>query len=486
VPLHRRATLGEAEVPPDDRVLTLEIASPGRSARQGRAIVVELMTNQWNALVLSRERRILAALHPRRTGDRALLSGHAYAAPEPTGRTRPEELAAWRAVLADVPPSERPGVLGREVAWASSLNAGPILGDAARENAPPSALDAAFERYARIAALPDPEPRLLRPERGPQPYPLPLPGVPGEPAPSLLDAMARAAEALGAPAAPAATGVAPDVLDRLRERVRRLDGRLHGLTRELEGARPEAEALRERADLLLSQLHKVEKGAERAVLDDFRGGEVVVDLDPALSPAENAERLYDTAQKRERAAERLPELIREAEAERDALGALLERAERGEADPEAVEAAAPPPPETGRRKDASEAGALPPYRRYATSSGLEVRVGRHRKANDDLTFHHSSPNDVWLHARDAAGSHVILRWNDPSANPPARDLLEAAVLAALNSRARTSGSVPVDWTRRKYVRKPRKAPPGLVVPDRVQTVFVEPDERLERRMRREG
>jgi predicted ribosome quality control (RQC) complex YloA/Tae2 family protein len=83
---------------------------------------------------------------------------------------------------------------------------------------------------------------------------------------------------------------------------------------------------------------------------------------------------------------------------------------------------------------------------------------------------------VWLHARHTAGAHVILRWNG-SGNPPARDLEEAAILAALHSKARTSGSAPVDWTLRKYVRKPRGAAPGSVAPDRVRTVFVEPDER---------
>ena len=57
------------------------------------------------------------------------------------------------------------------------------------------------------------------------------------------------------------------------------------------------------------------------------------------------------------------------------------------------------------------------------------------------------------------------------------------MLAALHSRARTSGTVPVDWTRRRYVRKPRRAPPGRVVADRLRTLFVEPDARLEERLR---
>ena len=114
-----------------------------------------------------------------------------------------------------------------------------------------------------------------------------------------------------------------------------------------------------------------------------------------------------------------------------------------------------------------------------------MRVGRSGRANDELTFHHSSPNDIWMHARDVAGAHVVLRWPDKDANPPQRDLAEAAVLAALHSKSRTSGLVPVDWTRRKYVRKPRKAKAGSVLVERSKTVFVEPDPDLARRMVRD-
>jgi predicted ribosome quality control (RQC) complex YloA/Tae2 family protein len=108
-------------------------------------------------------------------------------------------------------------------------------------------------------------------------------------------------------------------------------------------------------------------------------------------------------------------------------------------------------------------------------------VGRGSGDNDALTFRHARPDDVWLHAREASGAHVILRWAEEGA-PPARDLAEAAVLAALNSRARSAKVVPVDWTRRKYLRKPKKAPPGTVVPDRTRTLFVQPDPALLERL----
>ncbi|MBA3559376.1 MAG: DUF814 domain-containing protein [Gemmatimonadaceae bacterium] len=113
---------------------------------------------------------------------------------------------------------------------------------------------------------------------------------------------------------------------------------------------------------------------------------------------------------------------------------------------------------------------------------MDIWVGRGAKSNDQLTFRESAPDDVWLHARGAAGAHVVLRWSQAE-RPPATDLEEAALLAAWHSRARGSAVVPVDWTRRKYVRKPRGSAPGLVVVMRADTIMARPDPISERRLR---
>lgn len=182
---------------------------------------------------------------------------------------------------------------------------------------------------------------------------------------------------------------------------------------------------------------------------------------------DTAERLYRDVRSMERALERLPDRIARVE-----LAAALER-----------------PTADGRVKErgvasaaAAESPVARPYRSYRSSGGLEIRVGRGAAANDQLTFHYASPNDVWLHARDAAGAHVVLRWTR-NESPPARDLEEAAMLAAWHSRMRSSTLVPVDWTRRKYVRKGRGDPPGRVRVERARTVFVRPDAALERALR---
>jgi len=255
---------------------------------------------------------------------------------------------------------------------------------------------------------------------------------------------------LAPPADAGATQPAPPPNER---RTRAIDR----MRRELARA-SEAPRLRALADALMA-LGDAEAPA-RVRLDD--GVEMEVEREPGESAVSVAERLYDDVRSMERARASLPARIdafsRETEARRDAASARP--AERSVA-PHAV---------------------TRPFRTYKSSGGLEIWVGRGAESNDTLTFRESSPRDVWLHARDAAGAHVVLRWTRDEP-PPSRDLEEAAVLAAWHSKSRGSALVPVDWTRRKYVRKARGGAPGLVLVSRAETVFVAPDERVERRLR---
>lgn len=480
----RRPRVRRVSAPPDERLVEIEIDAGG--ADRASRFVVELMTNQWNVLALAPDGRILSAMWPREAGDRVLQPGREYARPGGTGprrgSDRPLDLGSWMDLLGDTEPGERKRLLVRSVAWTSTLNAPAILGpaatssDAARAAGPPDRLVAAWERYRSIAELPDARPHLLELRGRVVPYPLPLPGAAGSPTVSLLASFQAVIEREASPT------LAPEVRRALEERLERITRRAERLHAEAEAAPRRAQELRHRADLLMARLGVIEKGAATAELTDFDGGTVTLELDPALSAVENAEVLYDRARKRERAAKRLPERVRDTLTERHRLERLLEALDAGEADADALQRWLDEVRPSADARDAD--GERLPYHRFRSSGGLEIRVGRSGRANDDLTFHHSSPDDIWLHARDAAGAHVILRWADRDRNPPQRDLLEAAILAAVSSKARTSGTVPVDWTRKKYVRKPRKAPPGAVVPERVSTVFVEPDPEIERRLRR--
>jgi len=111
---------------------------------------------------------------------------------------------------------------------------------------------------------------------------------------------------------------------------------------------------------------------------------------------------------------------------------------------------------------------------FMTSSGKEVLVGRNNRQNDLLTFKIARPDDLWLHVKDAPGSHVILR-RDPAADFAEADIVEAAMLAAYHSRSRHSSRVPVDYTTRSHVRKPPGARPGMVIYDHQRTVYVTPE-----------
>jgi hypothetical protein len=476
------AECGGVEAVRDERVLVVHLRVTDRFRPASRRLVVELPTNQWNALLLDETDRILSVLWSRQAGDRVLRSGATYRPPPPPRRYGVEpvrEEEAWRRwgeEIGSAPPPERRGALLRGFAFTGAPNADFILGTAA-EHGSPAALEEAFHRWWWLRSLPEPRPVLLRQQARLLPYPVPLSGVDAMPVPSLLAGMDRVAAEAETARPEAAAGAIAALIE---QRVAAAERKASRLREQLARA-AEVDRLRGWGDLLLARLHLVPRGAEQVRLENWDGSDERIALDPSLTPAENAARLYDEARRRERAAAQVPALLEEAERELWRWRAAGAAAEAGEV-PEWVEAELARPEAETR---GTAPGAALPYRRYRTSGGLEVRVGRSSRGNDELTFGHSSPNDVWLHARSVPGSHVILRWPDADGAPPARDLSEAATLAALFSKARSSALVAVDWTRRKHVRKPRGAAAGAVIPQRVKTLFVEPDPAAEERLRRD-
>ncbi len=122
---------------------------------------------------------------------------------------------------------------------------------------------------------------------------------------------------------------------------------------------------------------------------------------------------------------------------------------------------------------------FPGVRRYRSSDGYEVLVGRAARDNDNLTFRVARPNDLWLHAGDYPGSHVIVR-NSSRSEIPQRTVIEAAQLAAKFSQASNDSKVVIHYTRRKFLSKPKGSAPGLVRLSTFKTIAVEPAESIER------
>ncbi|MFH1681592.1 MAG: NFACT RNA binding domain-containing protein [Candidatus Eisenbacteria bacterium] len=268
---------------------------------------------------------------------------------------------------------------------------------------------------------------------------------------------------------------------REKKRLRRLLEKRRGELREAE----KAPLRRRQGEILSIHFRNVERGTPKVRLPDpYDGGEIEIDLDPTKSARQNIERLFRLAKKGERGAEIVRARIAETERLVASLDSLLEEVEgaKGAEEAEALRERAGPLLRAEKR-EASWRGkirkpkerALPVRpREYRIAGGYTVLVGRDNKENDLLTLKIARPGDLWFHAAQAAGSHAVLLRDDPKKPVPHEALLEAAAIAAWHSKAKHASKVPVIYTEKRYVRKPKGWPPGRVTCSREKTLFVEP------------
>jgi hypothetical protein len=266
-------------------------------------------------------------------------------------------------------------------------------------------------------------------------------------------------------------------LDSMRRELRRLVQLEAHLTRDLAGLADPA-ALRHQAEALLAAPSAHPGAAETDVPDPYDADRRLrIALDPALALPANADRLFQRARRIERARENIEARLSET---RRALGEARSREARVSAARDVAELEAAP----ARGPRGLPGGTVEEpagQRHYLTSRGLSILVGRGARENHHLTFRVARPEDVWLHARDVPGAHVILR--DPEGRAGADDLREAAEIAAFFSDARSAAKVDVHVTRRKHLR-PARGTPGRVLIGHSDTLRVaphDPDGRLRRR-----
>lgn len=115
------------------------------------------------------------------------------------------------------------------------------------------------------------------------------------------------------------------------------------------------------------------------------------------------------------------------------------------------------------------------FRQFKSTNNLTILVGRNSKENSQLTFKIANPNDIFFHASDFPGSHVILQLN--GSNSTKDDLLDAACLAAFYSKGKNKSIIRVDYTERRNISKPRNAPLGLVELSKFQTIRIDSSEK---------
>jgi predicted ribosome quality control (RQC) complex YloA/Tae2 family protein len=286
-----------------------------------------------------------------------------------------------------------------------------------------------------------------------------------------------------------ARNLARETRTMLGRRLRTAERLVANLTADFANA-DRGEFYRRQAEALAASLHTLSAGASAAEVPDPRTGEVmVIPLDPALGPAANMEAWFRKASKAEKGRDVIAARLETARADVTVLNealAGLDGLEAGGQTPPVERLAslqawrrthlailAEQPAVPGRRPYGPEEPGRP-FRRYLIDGRWEVWVGRNNKENDELTHRAAHVRDIWFHAQGVSGSHVVLRTGGRPEQVPRAVLAKAAALAALNSKARHSSLVPVIYTEKRYVRKPRKAPAGTAVCLREKSLFVEP------------
>jgi hypothetical protein len=289
------------------------------------------------------------------------------------------------------------------------------------------------------------------------------PRAPG-PLPSLEDNVEGVASAHAAERR--ADGALATLRARIKAEHKRLTRLVSALMRDLERHGDPA-VLAESGELLKTVMGRLPRGAARVELTDFEGNPRLVELDPALSPKGNLDRLFHRARRaREGRARVLPRLVA-AEAQREAVQRAREALLATDPDAEARTNAASLLEEeraaASPRRLAAREGQRRAWRSFRVSHDTVAKVGRSAKDNDELTLHHAKGNDLWLHARGASGAHVVVPAGREGEVPP-EVLLDAAHLAAWFSPLRKQGTADIQYTQRKHLKKPGKgAPAGLVL-----------------------
>lgn len=233
-------------------------------------------------------------------------------------------------------------------------------------------------------------------------------------------------------------------------------------------------------ELLTANLHSLKSGTDTAAVDNYYADPVeriAIPLDRQLTPGENAQRYYKKYQKLKAARDMAIVQREQTLSELNYLEGQLDNLTKCTAENELSELIEELKDQgyikrdKGGRKKMKLAASKPMH--FVSSTGADIYVGKNNRQNDELTLRFASPNDIWMHTKNIPGSHVIVKG---ASEQDTTTMTEAALLAAYYSRARGSENVAVDYTPRKYVKKPAGAKPGMVIYTTNKTAYVTPSE----------
>ena len=478
---------------PTERILTLHFDHP----EQGTAtLVAEPMGRRSNLILLGPGGIVLDALRRAPAGEQArriILPRHPYTPPPPQAKLPPlddgrpgyyEELAhfleaeepLWRVLvqrLAGTSPT-----LAREAAWRATGHP-----DTPARDAPVLAVVQALQELWEPTRSGGWEPGVALDEAGQPlafaPYRLHFLGR-FQPTPGVSQAVARyfaARTAQGGQEQAASSDPYAGQRNRVAQLIRQAEKRIRRQLAALAQDEPrpgEPEELRTQAEWLLALASRIQPGQRELVVELGPEERLVIPLDLDRSPVEQAERLFRRAAKLERAARFIPRRRAKLEADQAFLAQLASDLALAGNQPEIAQVeeelrrAGFLRPERKRRpaKGGTTGGPL----RFRSPEGFTILVGRNARQNERVTFGEAKGEDLWLHVRDAPGSHVVIRSGGQAVSP--ETVRMAARLAAYHSSQRGERAVPVAVTRRRFVSRAPGGHPGLVRIRNEETVVV--------------
>jgi predicted ribosome quality control (RQC) complex YloA/Tae2 family protein len=242
----------------------------------------------------------------------------------------------------------------------------------------------------------------------------------------------------------------------------------------------DAEKWKRFGDLILANLADAARVDGKVLVVDYfdeNTPTIEIEIDENLSLTEAAEKFFKRYTKARNAKEEIAGRMKILAGELADFNARKERIERAVAEKdERFLSEMTGEKSEGKRQKAKDKrdDSFKGARKFISSDGFEILVGKQSKDNDYLTFRIAKSLDFWLHAADYGGSHVVVRNPNRLENLPPQTLLEAAEIAAFYSQGRSQVKAAVNYTQKKFVNKPKGAAAGLVSLSSFKTILVEP------------
>lgn len=236
-----------------------------------------------------------------------------------------------------------------------------------------------------------------------------------------------------------------------------------------------------KGELITSYIYMIEKGMESVEVANFYDPEyknIKISLNTNFTPSENAQKYFKKYNKMKHAKVEISHQISLNKEEIDYLENIILSIENCEnlAELQDIKEELAKVGYIKTQKKNSKKDTIPSTKphEFVSSDGFKILVGKNNKQNDYLTLRLADNDDLWMHTKNIPGSHVIIKCAGKEV--PDNTVFEGAMLAAFFSKSKLSSQVPVDYTKRKNVKKPSGSKPGMVIYETNSTIYVTPEE----------